>query len=514
MRKVSFGLFFLIFLFSFHNVYAARIERLVMPGDLIEGHKKIEEECEKCHLDFSKEAQSELCRDCHEDIDVDVIKKRGFHGNSIISDRACTDCHTDHEGRKANIVLFEAETFDHQQTDFELKGAHQNLSCDSCHEAEKKYREVDSECVGCHKDDDPHKELLGKECGDCHNEKNWKKTEFDHDETDFPLKHEHEDVACESCHPANVSKEISIECIACHRINDVHGGRYGKKCEDCHSDKGWEKVGFNHNKTDFPLKGSHKKVSCDACHSKDLYDDLETDCYSCHKNDDEHRGQYGRKCEDCHKSSQWDKVKFNHDKTDYPLKGEHKDISCNACHRDNLYDEELATDCFSCHSQDDVHRESEGKKCEDCHNESGWSEKIVFDHDMSTFPLVGLHAVVPCEQCHLTQNFKDAELACNACHEQDDEHEKKLGIDCKLCHNPNGWDIWEFDHNEQTEYDLDGKHEGLDCHACHMEVQEEISLGDACIDCHEKDDIHEGSYSSYCERCHDTSSWEKITLVR
>ena len=516
MKKIAYIFLFFIFISFFHEAYAMRIERLVMPGDLIQGHKKLEDECEKCHLNFTKTAQTELCRDCHEEVDQDVIKKLGFHGDSVIRDRACTDCHTDHEGRNAVIILFEAETFKHSQTDFELKGKHKTINCDSCHEAEKKYREASDVCYDCHKEDDPHDELLGKECEDCHTEDKWHKTEFDHDETDFPLEHEHKDVSCESCHPANVSKEISIKCIACHLINDVHGGRYDQKCEDCHSAKGWKKVEFNHDKeTDFPLKGSHKRVSCDGCHSGDIYkDELKTDCYSCHKNSDEHRGQYGRKCEDCHKSTNWDKVKFDHDKTDFVLKGKHKDVSCNSCHRADLYEEELETNCYGCHSQDDVHRESEGEKCEDCHNESGWNEKIIFEHDMSKFPLVGLHAIASCEQCHLSQNFKDAELACNECHEQDDDHEKKLGIDCKLCHNPNGWEIWEFDHNKQTDYELDGKHEGLDCHTCHTEPQEEISVGSACIDCHEKDDIHEGSFTTYCERCHVTSSFEDITLVR
>ena len=509
-------MFFMFITLFIQEVYAVRIESLVMPGDLIQGHKKFEDDCEKCHLNFTKTAQTELCRDCHEEIDLDVIKKQGFHGASVIRDRSCTECHTDHEGRDAVIVLFEEETFNHKQTDFELKGKHKVISCVSCHDEKKKYREANDECYDCHKEDDPHKELLGKECADCHAEDKWDETEFDHDKTDFPLEHKHKDVSCESCHPANVSKEISVECVACHLINDVHGGRYDQKCEDCHSAKGWKKIKFNHNKeTEFPLKGSHKRVSCDGCHSGDVYKDkLEKDCYSCHKNNDEHRGQYGRKCEDCHKSSKWNKVKFNHDKTDFPLKGKHEDASCNSCHRGNLYDEELKLNCYGCHRQDDVHKTSEGEKCEDCHNESGWNEKIIFEHDMTKFPLIGLHAVAQCEQCHLSQNFKDAELACNECHEKDDDHEKKLGVDCKICHNPNDWGIWEFDHNEQTEYDLDGKHEGLGCHECHTEAQEEIKLDSACVDCHEKDDIHEGSYSYYCERCHVTSSFEDIRLVR
>jgi hypothetical protein len=514
LKKSSYYLIFLILMLFFQNVSAMRIERLVMPGDLIQGHSKLEDECEKCHQSFTKGAQTKLCRNCHEDIDLDIKKKSGFHGASVIGNRACTDCHTDHEGRNAMIVLFEAEAFDHVQTDFELKGKHKQLACNSCHKPKKKYREAAHDCYDCHKDEEPHEELLGKECSDCHNEEHWHKTEFDHSKTDFPLKNKHKDVSCESCHPANVSKEISKKCITCHRINDIHGGRYGKKCENCHSTRGWGKIAFNHNKTDFPLRGSHKRVSCDNCHSGDINEDLKTDCYSCHQYDDEHRGQYGRKCQDCHNSTKWGKAKFNHDKTDFPLKGKHEDVKCNSCHKTDLYNDELDTNCNGCHAQDDVHNNSEGEKCEDCHNEQGWNKHIVFDHDMTVFPLVGLHAVAPCEECHLTQAFKDAEIICNKCHEKDDIHKQKLGSDCNFCHNPNSWEIWEFDHNKQTDYVLDGEHEGLDCHACHTEAQEEISLKSACVNCHMKDDIHDGDFTYYCERCHVTSSFKDITLIR
>ena len=75
MKKIVYIFLFLIGISFFHQAYALRIERLVMPGDLIQGHKKFEDECEKCHLNFTKTAQTELCRDCHEEVDLDVIKK-------------------------------------------------------------------------------------------------------------------------------------------------------------------------------------------------------------------------------------------------------------------------------------------------------------------------------------------------------------------------------------------------------------------------------------------------------
>jgi hypothetical protein len=513
-------LFFLLILIACsQQVSAMRIEQLVMPGKLIKDHAEYEDRCEDCHENFTKEAQSKLCRNCHEEIDSDVIRKKGYHGDKLVKDRKCSECHTDHKGRDAIIVVFDTATFNHKQTDFELRGSHKTAQCDGCHDREKaKYREAKQECYACHKEDEPHKGLLGKQCDDCHNEEQWIELdyEFDHNQTDFPLRYKHEDVLCESCHTAGISKVLSIQCVTCHVINDVHGGRYGKRCQDCHTARGWDKGFFDHDQTKFPLRGSHEKVVCDACHKDPIFDEeMKMDCYSCHKKDDQHRGQNGKRCDDCHTPTEWKKFIFDHDTTDFPLKGAHKDNECTSCHKGDIYKEELKTTCIGCHTQDDVHKEDQGKECNDCHDEEGWNKKIVFDHDMTNFPLVGLHATAPCEECHLSQVYTDAKLTCKTCHEFDDVHKNKLGEKCIACHNPNNWGIWKFDHNTQTEYVLDGKHEDLDCHACHTEsVEGEIRLLTTCVSCHKKDDVHDGSLTAYCERCHVTSDFKDIHVAR
>ena len=43
---------------------SAGLKSLVKPGEVIEGHMKYEEQCEKCHKPFSKESQTVLCRNC------------------------------------------------------------------------------------------------------------------------------------------------------------------------------------------------------------------------------------------------------------------------------------------------------------------------------------------------------------------------------------------------------------------------------------------------------------------
>lgn len=498
------------------QAHAVDIESLVMPGKVIEGHAKYEKECRKCHRPFSKESQSTLCLDCHEEVAADVKKKQGFHGLSGAGDAKCSTCHEDHLGRDANVMKFSKETFDHDQTDYPLKGLHAGVECAACHEQEKKYREAPALCNDCHKDDDIHKGNLGEKCEDCHDSKGWKKQDFDHDETDFKLRGKHKDVACNSCHTGQRYEGTPDKCVSCHVLNDVHAGRYGKKCDDCHRESDWKKIAFDHDKnTDYPLTGKHRDVACDTCHGGNLFDeDIGTDCISCHRNDDEHRGQYGEKCDSCHRTLGWGKVKFDHDKeTDFPLRGKHADLLCSACHRGELDDETLGNECVDCHKDNDVHDGKQGKECNKCHSENSWAGKVRFEHDMTRFPLIGMHAVAPCEECHLSAVFKDASLECNDCHGDDDVHEKRLGVECGLCHNPNAWSLWEFDHNKRTDFRLEGSHEGLVCEACHTQpVKKKVSQSSSCNACHRDDDIHEGRFGRFCERCHNTESFDSVQI--
>ena len=57
---------------------------------------------------------------------------------------------------------------------------------------------------------------------------------------------------------------------------------------------------------------------------------------------------------------------------------------------------------------------------------------------------------------------------CEACHK--DVHNgrfTKIG-ECSSCHFPTSWGPeLKFDHNRQTRFPLSGKHEVIDCRACH-----------------------------------------------
>ena len=511
--------FIISLIMSTQLALADSLETLLMPGPVTQAHAKYEEKCDQCHDTSDKISQATLCVQCHshKDIKKDLKHKSGFHGKLKEQlKNNCKHCHAEHKGRSENIVALNTTTFNHQQTDFKLKGTHKKIACSSCHKKDKKYSEATKTCISCHKKSDVHRGKQGKKCHTCHVESSWKKSKFDHDKTDFALKGAHKKINCSVCHINNQYKDTTKTCVSCHKINDVHNGTLGKKCNTCHGTTKWNKITFNHNKkTDFPLYGKHKKAACNSCHTtSDMKKELPKKCYGCHKNDDEHKGRYGKKCNTCHTSKDWSKQIFNHTKkTKFALLGKHKTITCNQCHKGDLYNDKVKPECYSCHRKNDIHRGKQGKKCANCHNEKGWGNGVSFDHDLSHFPLIGMHTTTQCEECHLTSEYSQTKSACNACHADDDVHKTKLGTDCHSCHNPNSWFTWLFDHNKASRFKIDGAHKKLGCYDCHQtHSRGKLKASKDCISCHRSDDTHNRSFGIKCGECHSTTSFKDIKI--
>ena len=200
-RTLSLGLVMMIALLTSHSTAAQDIETLVMPGKVIKGHLELESECSSCHKMFDKQGQRQLCLDCHEDVADDVEQQHGYHGlRAEAQNDQCSSCHTDHEGRDAVIVVMDEDTFDHRLTDFDLEGSHADAACSACHSEDLKHREAPIECAGCHLEDQPHNDVMGTECGSCHQPTEWLLARFDHETTEYPLLGKHREAACLDCH--------------------------------------------------------------------------------------------------------------------------------------------------------------------------------------------------------------------------------------------------------------------------------------------------------------------------
>jgi len=495
-------------------------ERLVMPGPVTASHADAEDECASCHVRFERDSQVRLCLDCHEQVDEDLQTNSGFHGLSAdVAATECADCHTDHEGRDADILGLDTEAFDHNLTDFPLLGAHTEANCEGCHAPEQTFHDAATECVSCHIEDDQHLGRLGESCNDCHTETAWTETLFDHDAvTDYPLTGGHLGLACVSCHVDEQYEDTPNQCGTCHLEDDTHSGNNGTDCQTCHTADDWSNLLFDHAAmSNFALLGSHSDLTCESCHSGNKFEQtLSTQCVGCHIEDDAHDAINGEVCGDCHQVTEWLDVTFNHaSDAEFQLLGAHSELVCADCHIEPTAVGLPGNACYDCHSDDDPHEMQLGETCSSCHNETGFDIDVRFDHALTSFPLLGRHADVVCEDCHSSHAFLDAPQQCVDCHSEDDVHEHQLGSDCALCHNPNDWLLWQFDHSAQTAFPLDGAHDNLDCLACHREPADTVTaVSTACGSCHRRDDEHRGEFGQDCQQCHTTEAFDILRDVQ
>jgi hypothetical protein len=494
------------------SAFGTSVETLLMPGKVARAHEKQEQTCANCHDRSNVRTQTSLCLDCHKEIAADIRDQHGYHGrmpNSGLGE--CRACHTEHKGRGADIVQLSSAQFDHRLTDFGLEGAHAALACEGCHKAGVPLRKAPATCAGCHKSDDVHHGQFTQACGECHSSSSWSNGKFDHEKTEFKLTGAHATVACDACHIGGLYKHTPKTCNDCHATDDEHRGSRGADCGKCHSTKEWKTAKYDHFKeTGYALLGVHDQVNCLACHRSGNYKDkIPKDCNGCHQADDAHAGRFGAKCEDCHDNDVWHPVTYDHAvKAKYALEGAHAKSDCHTCHTAPVATQKLAKDCVGCHRSEDPHGGHLDGGCEACHGQTAWTAGIVFDHDLTKFPLLGLHRLVSCAQCHMTLAFDRAPPTCNDCHAHDDVHKGGLGKKCGACHSPNGWTLWAFDHAKDAHFALLGAHAKLQCADCHREPPGTVKLSQQCASCHHKDDRHLGEYGDQCDRCHTAVSWK------
>jgi hypothetical protein len=484
-----------------------------MPGPVAVKHAKFENDCTGCHDRADRARQSVLCLACHKEIAADVQQRTGYHGRMPNAGTAgqCRACHSEHAGRDADIVRIDITQFDHARTDFALEGAHRAVTCASCHKGGEAWSKAGSTCVACHKSDDYHAGQLGTACADCHSSDTWAGARFDHDKTKFALTGAHSPLSCGACHLGGNYKQAPLTCVGCHATDDAHRGQRGTDCGNCHTTGDWLTAKYDHFKeTGFALLGQHSKMLCQTCHRSGKFDDkLPKDCYGCHRAQDSHAARLGDKCDSCHGNERWQPVEYDHlAKAKFALVDAHAKLSCHTCHTAEVAKQKLGAECLSCHRAVSPHGAKFSGSCDNCHSQKSWTSEISFDHDLTKFPLLGLHLVVSCAQCHRTQAFDTAPGKCIDCHAVQDVHKGGLGKECDSCHSPNGWAIWEFDHGKQTGFALTGAHAKNKCADCHRKPSGEVKLVRECVSCHLQDDIHTGQFGRQCDRCHTTVTFQ------
>ena len=485
--------------------------QFLSPGPIAKEHGEIagDDACSRCHKS-GEGVPDALCLDCHRPIKNRIAKGTGFHGHSLKGE-PCARCHQEHLGREGHLIRWPGgspEAFNHASTGWPLTGGHADVKCRDCHKEAfhqegnlpaKSWLGLPTACAECHKDDDPHKgQFARRACDTCHVTAKWKELDhFDHAKTHYPLRDKHTELKCDKCHKDGKFAETPLACAKCHETPHPAVTEFGADCTRCHSEKGWPQLVYaraEHKK--FPLEGGHTKPDCKACHGDKAVTAPPVNCADCHK--DSHAGRFGRKCQGCHQIADWHRLikgaAIDHDKTGFPLRGQHPDVECEQCHKAGRFKPIAHGACLDCHK--DPHKGDVEGRCEDCHVVDGFRPALYPIAKHTAFELTGAHRAVACNDCHRPVvkgkpgplDFRAGTAACADCHR--DQHEGQFEPrTCEKCHTTSAWagagaqhEIWP----------LAGSHAKTPCASCHDGGQY-VGTPRECRDCH--GDPHLGQFT-------------------
>ena len=424
-----------------------------------------------------------LCLACHKEIAWLVQHGRGLHAG--VREQRCASCHPDHAGRDFALISWPdraPERFDHDRARWPLDGSHAKAKCVDCHKAALRL----SRAAKLSPRRGPDWGWVG----------------------------------------------LERECVSCHE--DVHRGRLGTACADCHVTTRFTTINrakFDHDRTRYPLRGRHAAVACDKCHDfsagKVVRNPPFASCTDCHR--DSHAGTAtlaGRivDCASCHIVDDWRPSTYTvaqHEGAAFALSGKHRQVRCSACHTPVAALAPVPvragatpptattvgkirmpfTKCTSCHA--DVHGGQLASRlgngaCEECHRDAGWKPSVFSTaaHARLRLALEGRHSDIPCASCHSVTRtglppvsapasrgtakflFAVPEIECASCHV--DPHAGRFAAGsgmpvnggCRACHDAKAFRPSTVDVSRHAafKFPLEGAHRAPPCVACHTRL--------------------------------------------
>lgn len=226
-------------------------------------------------------------------------------------------------------------------------------------------------------------------CARCHTPDDWRPARFEHARTGFALEGAHQTVACARCHGnVDTAPAPPAQCAGCHE--DRHGGVFSLDCQGCHTPATWRATlsPLAHQRTGFPLIGSHALLRCRDCHrgaDRRQYRDAPVRCVDCHAADfaqasqgqlDHFRSRVGGRCQACHSPVDFTAGRLPAHEPCFPIaRGPHARVRCADCHTQGglVVSGTCQTGQFTCtgchaHQCDDMaaeHARVEGFACGD-----------------------------------------------------------------------------------------------------------------------------------------------------
>lgn len=445
--------------------------------------------CASCHFDEHRGQEGSDCKKCHT---PERFAPAPLFDHSTMSDFPLTGKHMRQDCAKCHALVDDTHTADDtfpppkNVRQFRNYNTVKHDTCVACHDDHHAGR-LGVRCEQCHTTESWQIRVEPTD-------------RTFHDTTHFPLKGRHKEVACTTCHgphgrgrqqtPAVYRGLEHERCTDCHvdghldgAVTTVPAKNNGTppRCDRCHDENGFASARFTlamHDEARFVVDGGHRAVGCVACHGRDadrakrvdatirqallrqrrplrisdfrmarpdvqiVDDNGHGRCADCHT--DEHRGQFKQRvdaggCQSCHvpPTSSFNRVRFDHDDSRFPLTGAHHTVACALCHqpdpqqagssaRDVVVYRPLSLECASCHA--DVHTGQLARNgstdCARCHRTTRFEKAERFGHDDSRFPLIGRHRDVACAKCHPVSERDGIKSA----------RYTPLPIDCAGCH--------------------------------------------------------------------------------
>jgi protein-arginine kinase activator protein McsA len=210
-----------------------------LPGPLSPQHAFLNDTCETCHTP-TRGVEAATCITCHATAAANLARQStAFHAN--VQD--CRGCHTEHAGAARPIRMDHGALL---RIGLQSTGARQSPSSVSRQilddlatylgtPASATAEKNSLNCASCHSNQDPHRQLFGRECAECHATSSWQIASFLHPS---PASRE-----CAQCHQAPPShymehfRMVSMtvagqmhaqvnQCYLCHKtnsFNDIKG---------------------------------------------------------------------------------------------------------------------------------------------------------------------------------------------------------------------------------------------------------------------------------------------------
>jgi len=273
--------------------------------------------CQSCHTNGNYQLVYTDCYQCHQSDFQQTTNPNHVAGNFS---HDCTQCHS--------TTGWGGGSFDHSTTNFPLTGAHQAVTCQTCH-VNGNYQLQYTDCYQCHQSNfqqstNPNHVTgnFSHDCTQCHTSTAWSPATFNHSTTDFPLTGAHSAAACQTCHVNGNYQLQYTDCYQCHQsdfqqvTNPNHVSQvFPHDCTPCHSTTAWIPNTMNHDAQYFRIySGKHrgKWSACSECHPS-IGNFADFTCLSCHEHnrtdmDSKHQGRQGYvyaspSCYECHRGA-------------------------------------------------------------------------------------------------------------------------------------------------------------------------------------------------------------------